>query len=334
MNVTGRFSLLVLTVVVSSGLCGCRSDAAKSPTCGPLSDQFVNYCGNPVISPGPQGSWDAGALGSMTVLKVGDTYHMYYEAWGVRSEAEWDASEYTSLQIGHATSKDGLHWSKDPANPVIPKGGPGQWDADGTWDPFVLYEDGLYKMWYGGGQAVCDWGFAVSKDGVHFEKKGRLSHIGHVEDCHVVHDRATGRYYMYYWDRRHEPYGLFRAKSPDEMNFNFDNAEPVRIEGEKYPKMYKFTHVFQQNGKWHMFYSNFIRPGCKNCTVRYAVSDDGLHWKKVAGDLFKGQDAEVLKVKDDLYYVYYGPDGYFDQKDCNIRLAIFKGSLANPQTAE
>ena len=38
----------------------------------------------PVISPGEKGSWDAGALGSMTVVKVGGVYQMYYEAWGVR----------------------------------------------------------------------------------------------------------------------------------------------------------------------------------------------------------------------------------------------------------
>ena len=80
------------------------------------------YEGNPVLTVGEAGTWDAGALGSMTVLKVGDTFHMYYEAWGVRSTLEWDEEEYFSLQIGHATSDDGLHWIKDDENnPVIPK---------------------------------------------------------------------------------------------------------------------------------------------------------------------------------------------------------------------
>ena len=83
---------------------------------------FKPYEGNPVLAPGGKGTWDAGALGSMTVVKVKDIYHLYYEAWGVRSKKAWSQEEYNSLQIGHATSADGVHWMKDPANPVVPKG--------------------------------------------------------------------------------------------------------------------------------------------------------------------------------------------------------------------
>ncbi|MHC4281211.1 MAG: hypothetical protein ACYSUJ_13820, partial [Planctomycetota bacterium] len=101
-----------------------KSDTKESP--------WKLYKDNPVITMGKEGSWDAGALGSMTVLKVGDTYHMYYESWGIRSEKTWAAEDYSSLQIGHATSKDGIHWTKDPRNPVIPKGKEGEWDRDGT----------------------------------------------------------------------------------------------------------------------------------------------------------------------------------------------------------
>ena len=50
---------------------------------------------------------------------------MYYEAWGIRGHSSQD---YRSLQIGHATSRDGLHWTKDPANPVLPKGSGNAWD--------------------------------------------------------------------------------------------------------------------------------------------------------------------------------------------------------------
>jgi hypothetical protein len=138
------------------------------------TDGFKPYEVNPVLQPGPEGTWDAGALGSMSVLKVGDTFHMYYEAWGVRSPKEWDAAEYESLQAGHATSIDDIHWTKDPKNPILPKGTEGQWDRTGTWDPYVIYENGLFKMWYGGGGGSMPnfgWAYAVSKDGTHFEKK-------------------------------------------------------------------------------------------------------------------------------------------------------------------
>jgi hypothetical protein len=90
------------------------------------TEGFKPYEGNPVISPGSVGTFDAGALGSMTILKVEDTFHIYYEGWGVRSEKEWDAAEYETLQIGHATSKDGIHWTKDPNNPVLTQGKEGE----------------------------------------------------------------------------------------------------------------------------------------------------------------------------------------------------------------
>lgn len=290
------------------------------------TNRWAVYPNNPVLRPGAPGTWDASALGSMTVFKAEGMFHLYYEAWGVRGNS---AGDYSTLQIGHATSHDGVHWTKDPANPVLPKGSGDDWDRNGTWDPFVLHEDGVFKMWYGGGMDNhCDWGYAASTDGVRFVKKGRLSHLGNVEDDHVVHDKTSGLYFMYYWDRKHEPMGLFRAQSPNETDFDFAHAEPIRIEGLKYPAMYKFTHVFQDVGLWYMFFGEFVRPGCKGCRTGYATSSDGLHWTVRNAHLLIGQDGEVLKVADDLWLMYYGPDGYFDQQGCDIRLAVYQGRLS------
>ena len=291
------------------------------------TEHFAVYTNNPVLAPGPAGSWDAGALGSMTVLKVGEVFQLYYEAWGVRGQMSED---YNSLQIGHATSKDGLHWTKDPANPVLPKGNNGDWDSDGTWDPFVLCEDGVFKMWYGGGMDQhCDWGYAVSADGVNFQKKGKISKLGNVEDDHIVHDKATGHYFMYYWDRKFEPSGLFRAESPNETDFNFAHAEPIRIEGLDAQTMFKFTHVIQNDGQWEMFFSKFVRPGCKGSSTGFATSPDGLHWTEKDTNLLAGIDGEVLDVADNLWMMFYGRDGYFDQAGQDIHIALYKGKLAD-----
>lgn len=291
------------------------------------SSHWSVYPYNPLLQPGAKGTWDAGALGSMTVLKVGEVFHLYYEAWGIRSDI---AEDYNSLQIGHATSKDGLHWTKDPANPVLPKGILGAWDSDGTWDPFVLFEDGVFKMWYGGGmEQHCDWGYAVSADGMHFEKKGQISHLDNVEDDHIMHDKATGHYFMYYWDRKFEPSGLFRAESPNETDFDFAHAEPIRIEGLDAQTMYKFTHVIQNDGQREMFFGKFVRPGCKDCNTGFATSPDGLHWTTMDTNLLEGIDGEVLNVADSLWMMFYGRDGYFDQAGQDIRIALYKGKLAD-----
>jgi len=191
-------------------------------------------------------------------------------------------------------------------------------------------------MWYGGGggNKPCDWAYAISKDGTGFEKKGKLSNLGGVEDCHVVHDTDTGLYYMYYWDREHEPMALFMATSPTETGFDFDKAVNIKIDGEKYPEMYKFTHVLKDRDGWHMFYADFERPHCPDSFTRYATSTDGIHWTSRNKKLLEGHDAEVLKVADDVYLMYYGPRNHFDAKDCDIRLAIYNGRLGGLISSE
>jgi len=70
----------------------------------------MEYADNPVVlAPGAAGEWDAGAIGSTCILKVDDTFHAYYEAWG-RLSHDGGGGDYKSLKVGHATSKDGINW--------------------------------------------------------------------------------------------------------------------------------------------------------------------------------------------------------------------------------
>jgi hypothetical protein len=77
-----------------------------------------------------------------------------------------------------------------------------------------------------------------------------------------------------------------------------------------------------------MFYADFVRPHCAESKTRLALSVDGLNWRSMNKNMFSGHDAEILPVADDLIYAYYGPNGYFDRKDCDIRLKIFKGAFS------
>jgi len=286
------------------------------------------YSNNPVIDVGEEGTFDAGALGSMSVVEAKDMFHMYYEAWEVRSDIEWSREEYYTLSIGHATSKDGITWIKDDNNPVIPRGKRGEWDDRGTWDPFVIYEDGIFKMWYGGnskGPDNCNWAYAESKDGSHFIKKGKISDLGEVEDLHVVHNEDDGKYYLYYFDRYYEPLGLFCAISENETDFDFENAKSIIIENDYSAHKYKFTHVIKYGNIWYMFYADFVRPHCQTSTTRLALATDGFHFRSYHQNLFHGHDAEIIEVNDTLTYAYYGPNGYFDKKDCPINLVIYHG---------
>ena len=282
--------------------------------------RWAEYAGNPVLEPGAEGQWDSWTLATMNVLKVGGTSHMYYEA---------GSKGVIDFQIGHAVSTDGIHWVKDPANPVIPFGQSGEWDDAETWDPFVLYEDGIFKMWYGGttvreGRRDFQIGYATSRDGTHFTRKGKISHYarGNVGDMHVVGDEQSGKYYMYYLDRNYKPSTLLRAESPNETDFDFDNAVRIEVEGEE--KGYRCPHVFIDGSAWYMYYGFKYEK-----RAGYATSADGLHWKAQNTDVIEGHDPEILRMADDLYLLFYCPTKFNmgHEPGCDIRVAVFEGNL-------
>jgi len=287
--------------------------------------EWKKYSGNPVLKLGAEGEWDSGTLATMSVLTVGDTLHMYYEA-GVKGVEDY--------QMGHAVSTDGIHWEKDKTNPVMPFGRKGEWDDAETWDPFVLYEDGVFKMWYGGtglrnGQRDFQVGYATSLDGTVFTDREQISNFANgsanagVGDMHVVHDTKASKYYMYYRDGNYAPpRQLCRVESANETDFDFDNAVRLTVEGEE--DEYRCPHVFIDNGLWYMYYGFKYKA-----RAGYATSNDGLHWTAQNTVVIKGDDPEILKLAKDLYLLFYCPTEYNmgHKLGCDIRVAVFEGHL-------
>jgi len=91
-----------------------------------------------------------------SVLKVGSLYWMYYS--GIGSSCNWS--------LHYATSPDGKRFDKQ-GQIVLLDG----W-SDQQAFPFVLYEGGRFRMWYGGG-VPYRIGYAESSDGIHFTAQPR-----------------------------------------------------------------------------------------------------------------------------------------------------------------
>ena len=92
--------------------------------------------------------WDGLRIETPSVVKVGQTYHMYYSG---TNTANATAGTY---QIGHATSTDGTNWTKDPDNPVV-KGqvtNSFQWGYQGVGEPGIVYNPAnkTYYLYYSG----------------------------------------------------------------------------------------------------------------------------------------------------------------------------------------
>jgi len=86
--------------------------------------------GNPVLSPSVSG-WDSQCTETPAVVYFGGQYHMFYTGYDVPYDytaPDGDGGTDTiydddiaskHFRIGHATSPDGIIWTKDGANPIV-----------------------------------------------------------------------------------------------------------------------------------------------------------------------------------------------------------------------
>ncbi|MFQ6039465.1 MAG: hypothetical protein ACE5PV_01310 [Candidatus Poribacteria bacterium] len=108
-----------------------------------ISDDGIRWkrVPQPVLPLGSEDSWDSQSHAGPCVLKLEDGFHIWYLGSGVyKSKTAW--------RIGHATSPDGIHWTKSGEEPVLDIGKSGDWDG-GTFMSFdIIFIDGKFHFWY------------------------------------------------------------------------------------------------------------------------------------------------------------------------------------------
>ena len=245
--------------------------------------QWERYSGNPVLSPGASGSWDESVAIPNTVIFHEGVYKMWYE--GGRG-------------FGYATSADGLAWSKHESNPVLLPGAAGSWDDGEISQASVVYEEGLYRMWYtgsnGGDNRV---GYATSPDGVVWTKYSGnpvldLGPPGSMDDHEVMHPSVifeAGLYRMWYNGKTNViPQQILYASSPDGINWSRFTAHPMLEAGPSGSwddGGLGALCVVVSGASYHMWYTGWSEydpdldpPG--DFAFGHATSSDGLVWTK------------------------------------------------------
>jgi predicted GH43/DUF377 family glycosyl hydrolase len=119
---------------------------------------WVTYSNNPVMTHGS--TWDINGIETITVIKDGATYKMWYEGEDISGDNT----------IGYATSSDGINWESYSGNPVFSVA----WDNAGTKEPWVIKDGPLYKMWYTSQSEseISSIGLATSSDGIIWQRQG------------------------------------------------------------------------------------------------------------------------------------------------------------------
>lgn len=130
------------------------------------TDKWIRYSSNPVLTAGTGGAWDDSWVQIHSIVNVSGTYYGYYVG----------STNVGAVhgQTGLATSTNGITWSKNEGNPVIPHGTAGQWDDDATGYPLVWKEGSNWYALYSGGKSDLyrKFGLATSTDGISWTKYG------------------------------------------------------------------------------------------------------------------------------------------------------------------
>ena len=137
---------------------------------------WKKYEGNPVVD-------DFGYMGG--ALKVDGKYRLY-TAWPINTP--WSKSDfiksrsldyhsdYSPLAVAIGDKPEGP-FTKYPRNPLMVRGEPGDWDDGGISEAEVLYDNGMFHMFYGAvrtfGPRIESVGYAYSFDGFKWYKYGR-----------------------------------------------------------------------------------------------------------------------------------------------------------------
>lgn len=179
-------------------------------------------------------------------------------------------------------------WTMSQANPVLMQSDTG-WDRYHYYvsEPFVLYDDGQYRMWYTTGvnahQAIAA---AVSPDGIHWRKQGIVidsdptdaNRAAGASSPSVV--RVNGTYHMWFngkisYDIPHG--GIRHATSSDGLLWTVDPMHAIPLAS---PATGIFgVNVVRMDSLLRMYYSvETTTVGSRSYAIHLAESFDGYSW--------------------------------------------------------
>ncbi|QEH34809.1 hypothetical protein OJF2_33530 [Aquisphaera giovannonii] len=263
---TARLLVVASIAALSTALVPGRAAAQEAPwafaSWKPLGD-------GPVFAGTGGGTWDS-RIRERGFILVGDdgVFHLWYTGY--------DGPKPATMSLGHATSRDGLSWTRDPANPVFS----GSW----TEDVCVVRHDGGYQMFAEGKGDVAHR--LSSPDGIKWTDHGPLD-IRKVDGTPIPpgpYGTPTGWFEDGTWFLLYErgDAGVWLATSADLKTWTNRKDDPVLACGpEPYDRgAVAVNQVVKRDGYYYAFYHAADRRPWKDWTSNVARSRDLIHWEK------------------------------------------------------
>jgi len=239
-----------------------------------------------LLPPGPAGWWHSAQVSGPVVLREAPGRWRLY-AYG-RDPAFDPQVPFLAGRTGLALSEDGIHWEwqrgpEDLGAVLAPSRDPDRFDSALAGVSDVQLIDGLYWLWYqGGDQQVRELG-PVRARGLHLRIGAAISRDG----VHFV--KLTGPFQG----------ALFDVGPPGSWDSFFVAQGKV---------------LREPDGSWKLYYH--ARSGESGSRIGVAVSGDGLHWERVGQVLGPGEPGAfdergvssrcVLRVEGSYVMLYEG----------------------------
>lgn len=176
-------------------------------------------------------------------------------------------------------------WTEYMDNPLIGSSN-NSYDTFGVLEPKILFENGIYKMWYAGltyNSRACVL-YAESVDGINWTKYPNpvLTPSVNMWDSNSTLPGAIindgNQYKMYYvgWTNYLNHWNIGLATSPDGKNWTkYPNPVILGTSGWEYQVIP--SAVFKINGTYRLYYMGRNAPYYK---LGYATSSDGIQWNQ------------------------------------------------------
>ena len=234
--------------------------------------EWVPVQEKPVFEGTGGNTWDKKIRERGWILKIGPVYHLWYTGYN----DELSPNRF----LGHATSSDGLKWTRDPANPL----------KTGSWveDMCVIVKEGVYYMFAEGEKDQAH--LLTSTDGVRWVEQGPLQ-IRKTNGRPIEpgpYGTPTVWYENNVWNLLYErgDRGVWLARSKDlKIWTNIDDDPVLKMGPEAYDSQaVAINQVIKRDGWFYATYHATAQRPWKDWTTCIARSKDLIHWEKFAGN--------------------------------------------------
>ncbi|MEP6734736.1 MAG: glycosylase [Chryseolinea sp.] len=247
-------------------------------------------------------------------------------ACGTKSET---STADTKSSGSSAITGEMLNFTAYESNPVFSGTATDTWDKNIRERGFILFEDGIFNMWYtgyrDGDSEVMHLGYATSSDGINWKRYEKNPIVGTdwVEDVNVVKDKDT--YYMFAegkGDIAHLLISKDKVTWTEQGNLDIRqvNGQPISL------GPYGTPTAWLEDGSWYLLYER------GDLGVWLAKSSDLKVFTNVQDEpvLVPGPELydqfgiavnQVVK-NDGKYYAYYHATAFKDWSEWSSCVAI------------